>query len=390
MSPSSISHGLTLDRLWRRRSSFGAQRSRAHASTFLESLAIGSLAALAYFGLVELAVRTAIHAPLLEDRDFRHDRAARNVNQAVEYDSLLGWRLKPFIATKGFNTIEYGFRSNGETGAAAKQGGVLAVGSSFTAGSEVADEETWPAHLEQLTGWPVNNAGQGGYQADQIMLLAEQLIPIIHPQVIVVDLIPDNIVGNGYSSYGWWKPYFTIDNGELVHHNLPVPLMSDPGRDRLGIKPFLGHFAAVDQFMTAFFSDSWFSSDGVRFVTVKTDEVQVTCRLLERLKHQADAAGIQLILYLQFAGSHITAAPAEAVQSLGVKQCGQQLGVLTIDEYGNLKALYDRDPDMFRKYYMREQDGSTGHKSNLGNLEVAELVAAAIQQSGAAIGQKSK
>lgn len=194
----------------------------------------------------------------------------------------------------------------------------------------------------------------------------------------------------GYSAYGWWKPYFTIRNGELVHHNFPVPPTLDPGRDRFGIKPFLGHFAAVDQFMTALFSDSWFSSDGAKFVRITTDEIQVTCLLLARLKRETDEAGAQLILYLQFAEAHITRFPGEAVQSLGVKQCSQQLGIATVDEYSALKALYDRDPEALRQYYVLEPDGSTGHKSNLGNLELAKSVAATVQKSGAAIGQKSK
>ena len=54
-------------------------------------------ATLILLALGELAVRVAMHAPLSEWRDFRHERAAGTINKAVEYDSLLGWRLKPFI-----------------------------------------------------------------------------------------------------------------------------------------------------------------------------------------------------------------------------------------------------------------------------------------------------
>ena len=54
-------------------------------------------------------------------------------------------------------------------------------------------------NCKQLTGWNVNNAGQGGYQADQIILLGEQLLPLIRPQVLVVDLIPGTIIGTGYA-----------------------------------------------------------------------------------------------------------------------------------------------------------------------------------------------
>ena len=197
--------------------------SRPLAFRLIESVGIIFAATLAYLAIGELALRVAMRAPLTDWHDFRHERAAGTINKAVEYDSLLGWRLKSHIKSPGFNTLDYGFRSNGDADAKIQTGGVLAVGSSFTAGSEVVDDQSWPAQLKQVTGWNVNNGGQGGYQADQIVLLAEQLLPLIRPQVVVVDLIPGTIIGTGYASSGWPKPYFTIENGDLVIHNSPVP-----------------------------------------------------------------------------------------------------------------------------------------------------------------------
>jgi len=331
-----------------------------------------------------MGVRVAIHAPLLEFRDFRHERGAKTINRAIEYDSWLGWHLKPFIAMSGFNTLEYGFRSNGGGHTKVLLGGVLAVGSSFTAGSEVNDDETWPAHLEQATGWNVNNAGNGSFVADQIIMNAERLLPIIRPQVLVVDLIPDNIVGASYTAYGWPKPYYTVEHDELVAHNQPAPRHPEPGadRDRFGIKPILGHFAVADQFMAAFFADSWFSSDGTSFATVNNDPVDVTCRLLARLKQKTNADHVALILYLQFAGSHIISAPREAEQSVGVGRCARNAHIVTIDEYAQLRSVFEKDPNALRRYYQTEQDGSTGHKSSFGNMEVAKAVAAAVNDLG--------
>ena len=136
----------------------------------------------------------------------------------------------------------------------------------------------------------------GAYVADQIIMHGEQLLPVIHPQVLVVDVIPDNIMGAGFSAYGWPKPYFTIEHDELIAHNNPVPRSPEPGadRDRFGIKPFFGHFAVVDQFMAAFFANSWFSSDGTNLTTIKNDAVGVTCRLLARLKQKTDADHVAL------------------------------------------------------------------------------------------------
>ena len=342
------------------------------------------IATLIYLLLGEMGIRIAVHAPLLELRDFRHQRGAKTINRAIEYDSHLGWQLKPFLANPGFHTLEYGFRSNGGVHDRVLRGGVLAVGSSFTAGSEVNDDETWPAHLEQITGWNVNNAGNGAFVADQIIMNGERLLSIIHPQVLVVDLIPDNIVGASYTAYGWPKPYYTVEHTSLSRTTNRSRRHPEPGadRDRFGIKPFLGHFAAVDQFMAAFFANSWFSSDGTSFATVNNDPVDVTCRLLARLKQRTDADHVALILYLQFAGSHIISTPREAEQSVGVGRCARNAHIVTIDEYAQLRSVFERDPNALRRYYQAEQDGSTGHKSSFGNMEVAKAVAAAINDLG--------
>jgi hypothetical protein len=369
-------------RLWRRSS--GIQRPRSPLARAGESVGIVLLVTLVYLTLGELGIRIALHAPVFAFRDFRHERGAKTINRAIEYDSYLGWQLKPFLSYPGFHTLEYGFRGNGGMHNKILPGGVVAVGSSFTAGSEVNDDETWPAHLEQITGWNVNNAGNGAFVADQIIMNGERLLAVVHPQVLVVDLIPDNIVGASYTAYGWPKPYYTVEHDELVAHNQPVPRHPEPGadRDRFGIKPFLGHFAAADQFMAAFFADSWFSSDGTSFATVNNDPVDVTCRLLARLKQKTDADHVALILYLQFAGSHIISAPREAEQSVGVGRCALNAHIVTIDEYAQLRSVFEKDPNALRRYYQTEQDGSTGHKSSFGNMEVAKAVAAVVNDLG--------
>jgi hypothetical protein len=414
-------------RFWRR--SAGIRRIRGPLIWAGESIGIVLLATLAYLAVAELAIRIALHVPVFAVHDFRHERAAGTINKAVQYDSELGWRLRSHINSPGFNTLDYGFRSNGDAEAKILPGGVLAVGSSFTAGSEVLDDQSWPAHLQQLMGWNVNNGGQGGYQADQIILLAEQLLPLLHPQAIVVDLIPGTIIGTGYASSGWPKPYFTIANGELAIHNSPVPQSQAAGSERRGIKWYLGHLAALDQFMATFFANFWFTADGNSFVTVHTDEVGVTCRLLARLKEKTDAADVRLLLYLQYGGLEVVdgsrlaaegargqnasgkfyaikrwikdklkpfllhtpaGAPSWFEASAGVADCARELGIKTVDELPTLRSVYEKNSDDLRKYYKIEADGAMGHKSPFGNMEVARLVAAAIGDLAPPPGQKSK
>jgi hypothetical protein len=396
----------SIDWLWLRPKR--RQRHKSGAIRVIESALVAVIAALACLLVGEFGVRIAMRAPLLEWRDFRHARAAATINHLVQYDSLLGWRLKAHIKSSGFNTLEYGFRSNGDADAKVQTGGVLAIGSSYTAGSGVADTETWPAHLQQLTGWNVNNAGEGGYQADQIILLGEQLLPLIRPRILVIDLIPGTIIGTGYASSGWPKPYFTVENGDLVAHNSPVP-QSSPAGAASDVRQLLGHSAVINRFMAAFFPNFWFTSDGNSFATVSTDEVGVTCRLLERLKRKADTTDTGLVLYLQFGGLEVAdgslmatagtlhklvrwlkskvkplllgtppGAPEWQDASARVGQCARSLGIAVADELPSLMAVYQKNPDDLRKYYQIEAGGVMGHKSSFGNMAVAKLVAAAI------------
>ena len=418
-SADTIAAKTMIDWLWRRPRT-GRHRRRG-AVRVIEPTFVATIAVLACLGVGELGVRVALHAPLLEWRDFRHDRAAATINEAVEYDNVLGWRLKPFLVGDGLNTLEYGIRSNGGPNRHVRPGGVLAIGSSFTVGSGVVDSETWPAQLAQLTGLNVNNAGQGGYQADQIILLGEQLLPLIRPRVLVVDLIPGTIIGTGYASSGWPKPYFTIEDGNLVAHNSPVPRSEAPRGSGLDVRRFFGHFAAVNSFMSAFFADFWFTSDGNSFVTVATDEIGVTCRLLDGLKQKADGVGVDLLLYLQYGALEIVAgtrmakggrffefqqrikdklkplimntppsAPSWYDASKGVRECARALGIATVDEFDTLRRAYETNADGLRTYYQTEPNGAMGHKSTFGNKEVARLVAAAMSELDLLPDQKSK
>jgi hypothetical protein len=396
---------------WRRR---GHTANHEHRIRFIaESAGTAVLAILLYLILGEAAIRIALKVPIFELRDFRHERAAATINKLIQYDSSLGWRLKAHISGEGFNTLEYGFRSNDGTHTPIKPGGVLAVGSSYTAGSGVIDNETWPAHLQRITGWNVNNAGQGGFQADQIILLGAQLLPLVRPQVIVVDLIPGTIIGTGNASYGWPNPYFTVADGRLVAHNAPVPEKATSTRGAFDLRHLLGHFATVHKFMEAFFPDRWFTADGNDFRTVATDEITVTCTLLEDLKRKAGANGTRVLLYLQYGGLEIIdgnrmrsggrldrlvrpiknwlkarllnlppGAPTWDEASSRVGECARQLDIPVIDEFAPLMAAYQADPGNLRAHYQTEPNGSMGHKSSFGNLEVAKRVAAAIGKIG--------
>src|SRR5262249_34362993 len=143
--------------------------------------------------------------------NFRTNVTVGNLIGTVTYDADLGWSLKPNVSIDLairntsdrfiMNTMEFGIRKNGSNDNALRTGGLLAVGDSFTAGSEVADGDPWPALLEAIIQQPVVNAGAGGYGSDQIVMRAEKLLPIVRPQVLLVGMLDQDILRAGYSSF---------------------------------------------------------------------------------------------------------------------------------------------------------------------------------------------
>jgi hypothetical protein len=70
---------------------------------------------------------------------------------------------------------------------------VLCLGGSTTFGATVSDDETWPAQLEaQLIARgqhaQVFNAGVNGYMTRQKVAWAQELIPLIRPDVVIVEV----------------------------------------------------------------------------------------------------------------------------------------------------------------------------------------------------------
>jgi len=330
----------------------------------------------------EAVYRLALRIPIFQLTDFRLDHVIKDtLSDASEYDPVLGWRLKSGIKGNEFNTIEYGIRRNRAGDDHVRQGGVLVVGASFTAGSEVNDDEAWPAQLETLIGQPVVNGAIGGFGVDQIVLRAEQLIPLVKPRVVVADLVRDNIATAGYSFSGQPKPYFTVENGALTPHNLPVPTFKPSGSDWDRVKSFLGYSLLAHHAMANAFPDFWFSSEKQKFVRAGNDEVEASCELIRRLKNETTEQGIRLILAMQYGYQFVTDADEPSADVLLLRDCVRAMDLSFIDEFDDLRALARNDIEKLRSYYVRQDSGLYGHKTKLGNLKVAEAVRSALAKA---------
>jgi hypothetical protein len=335
--------------------------------------------------LCEAATRLIAGAPLLSGRNLVSDRVSLlKLHTANNYDPVLGWVLadnQQVDANGSFTTGRYGVRMNGPDIVPVPEHAVLAVGDSFTAGSEVRNAESWPAQLEAKLGEPVVNAATGGWGTDQIVLRAESLIPIVHPSRIIVSFLVDDIDRAAYRTYsGGNKPFFTIRDGELEAHNVPVPPFDGRARELGWLRSLLGHsYLAALALQRVGLYEWWFSPPYSR---VEVDTTEIACLLLKRLKAQTDAAHIPFYFLLQYQAEHIAAFPDEPTEGRRVLACAGEAGIHTIDTWQPLLAVSRRDRQVLRSLYVID-NGDFGHMSAAGNGFIAGLLTDAIRPSKA-------
>ncbi|MBP6768193.1 MAG: hypothetical protein KA171_10455 [Reyranella sp.] len=129
------------------------------------------------------------HYPNFIQLDLRSDESEW---PQLRYDPLLGWGLQPgasgLLAGKPISISADGMRNHAPGVRAGSGPTILALGDSYTEGFAVADDETWPAHLERHTGRRVLAGGVRDYGLDQMILKAERLVPVLKPGAVVLSL----------------------------------------------------------------------------------------------------------------------------------------------------------------------------------------------------------
>lgn len=361
---------------------------RGHAAIGNIILLLTSVLVSLFF--MEIAFRVISGKPIFDLSDWRAQRIMQtHMGGSSKYHPLLGWTLRDNLVSEAMNTIEEGIRKNRPEDNEIRTSGLLAVGDSFTAGSEVGDAESWPAQLERMIAEPVLNAGVGGYGTDQILLHAESLLPIVRPHTLIIGFLEQDILRAGFSIYGRPKPYFTIENGVLVHHQNPVPRDVRAEDGFAWLRTLLGHSLIVHDLMSAYFHGFWYSGEGHIYRRISNDEVDATCALLARVKSVADASGVRTLLMMQYGGGIVQTLATPPERATMVNECAAALGIQVVDEFDSLKAVWKRAPDSLRGYYVVQPDGkSLGHMSARGNAHIANLLVDALRQPRPAVSAK--
>jgi lysophospholipase L1-like esterase len=151
-------------------------------------------------------------------------------NLTYRYHEELGWfpienSLKEF---KGSRLIHVrhnkdGFRDNDIGGKTKKR--IAFIGDSFVWGFDVNADERFTEKLQKkIPTWEVLNMGVSGYGTDQEYILLKNWFKKYQPDIVVnLHCYNDHQDNSSNTSYGYYKPYFKIEDQQLTLKGTPVP-----------------------------------------------------------------------------------------------------------------------------------------------------------------------
>lgn len=287
---------------------------------------------------VALRLRTSAgllwHYPNFIQLDLRSDESER---PQLRYDHELGWDLQPgasgLLAGKPISISAEGMRNHASGVKAGSGPTILALGDSYTEGFAVADDETWPAHLERHTGRRVLAGGVRDYGLDQMILKAERLVPTLKPATVVLAFIASDIDRTGRAARNMrHKPYFVVAGDRLELRNVPVPTTKVAGPDTLA-RRVLGHSYLVHFTMGRLGAHELWHGDTIH---TGEDSDLISCRLMVRFAALVQRESVQALV-VAFPRYEDWAWPESGKKQhrrvTTVLDCASKAGLKTLDTY---------------------------------------------------------
>ena len=270
-------------------------------------------------------------------------------------DPVLGYRPEPgrhWTTYQGGYAITIGPQFNrlhlGQRTALPKAAEIVAVGDSFTFGDQVDDDQTWPSHLQRLTGRTVVNGGVVGYSVAQAYLVAVAYIDAFAPQTLIFSLIPEDVARMGYAVRAGAPMPVPVVDGEAVrilpaHQRASV--LSDFRRSVAGraleiAQATLGYSFLFDRLLSDVLPQPWRALDILEPQPPYLPAV--TCRLLADLHRRMAGRLLVLIQY----GSYLEGARAFDLIA-PTKTCLLAAGIRVRDTLPDLQRIRSEDPARF-------------------------------------------
>jgi hypothetical protein len=315
----------------------------------------------------ELAARLSGRVPfhLGSFRVLRLDQVRRGY--PTVRDPYLGYAPQPSYSSREnawgkLVTIDAdGLRVNGPTAPPTGKP-IVAVGDSFTFGDQVSDSETWPAYLEQELQRPVKNGGVFGYSLGQSVLRAQRILQQVPADWLIVSFIATDIDRCEYSKRYTIKPYFDVENGELVLRNVPVPeVSSNPEEIRLRtLKNALGVSGLLDWVLAHSVREWWYGNEKRVRVHPEGKGVELAKRLVDRTATLCRERPCRLLFVLQ-----------DETTDDGARQVlehARAAGVAVLDLVTAFEEEDRADPTVRKRYF-------DNHNTAEGNRWVASHIA---------------
>jgi hypothetical protein len=243
---------------------------------------------------------------------------------ACEYDPLLGWRKIPNgrgkHVTEEYNITEI-FNSRGQRGPEYpykkkdNEYRILILGDSFTEGFTVKFHQLFSEVLKKILNmrgdryYEVINVGTGGYSTDQEFLFFQHEGKKYNPDLTIVMFYINDVWYNIQSQY-WrgYKPFFLMEDGELILKNIPVPKpakkkIRDYSRLYNFIKKRIQNIPLLyDMFAKIGVAEDKLDVAEFRVMKTKYDPMtlkawEVTEAILVELKKETDSIGSKLVVF---------------------------------------------------------------------------------------------
>ncbi|HST31177.1 MAG TPA: hypothetical protein VLK27_10115 [Chthoniobacterales bacterium] len=163
--------------------------------------------------LVAVALLSEVALRLFE----RHDGIIRR------FDHDLGWVPLENVGQHGVHQNQFGLRGPDDMQLEKTSGRkrILVLGDSYVWGLSASQDDIFTSPRVHGTNDEFINCGVCGYGTDQEYLFYLRTCQKFDVDQVVLVFTPDNDVTNNVASaqYTYLKPYFTLNDGELVLHN---------------------------------------------------------------------------------------------------------------------------------------------------------------------------
>ncbi|HWW01757.1 MAG TPA: SGNH/GDSL hydrolase family protein [Candidatus Acidoferrum sp.] len=182
------------------------------------------LASVAFaLALAEVGLRIAFHNTLALVQDER--------SLVYRYDPLLGWfpvaaRSNRFVGSRPITVVNNSRGFRGPEYAPNDKPGIMFLGDSFVWGFDAEAVERFTDRLQaKHPEWNVYNVGVSGYGTDQEFLLLQRCFDSFKPHVVFLVLSSETDEADNRANvlYGYYKPYYLVEQNNLRLQGVPVP-----------------------------------------------------------------------------------------------------------------------------------------------------------------------